>query len=394
MPEVTQVKLRDVASRVAIRNTVGSTNVLTISASHGLVSQEDFFNRRVAGADLSQYYLLRAGDFAYNKSYSAGWPVGVARRLERYEEGVVSPLYICFRPDPARVDPSYLQYYFDSGLLNEAILWIAKEGVRNHGLLNVGVEDFFDLSLDLPNLAEQQRIVEVLDCLSEAERLIRASIAKLNVVKAGVIGNELDRLYSGRDRVALGDIAVVERGRFSARPRNDPSYFGGLYPFIQTGDVVSARGGLIREASQWLNDAGLAVSRLFPAGTVAVTIAANIGDTAILGADMCFPDSVVGVVARSTFVPRFVELCLRRAKPQLEAQAPQSAQRNINLQVLRPLEIPEVPYEVQASLVKIWSAYGGEVEVMEGELAKLRRLKRGLVGDLLSSRPSVLASSA
>ncbi|MFE3788012.1 restriction endonuclease subunit S [Streptomyces goshikiensis] len=394
MPEVTQVKLRDVASRVAIRNTVGSTNVLTMSASHGLVSQEDFFNRRVAGADLSQYYLLRAGDFAYNKSYSAGWPVGVARRLECYEEGVVSPLYICFRPDPARVDPSYLQYYFDSGLLNEAILWIAKEGVRNHGLLNVGVEDFFDLSLDLPNLAEQQRIVEVLDCLSEAERLIRASIAKLNVVKAGVIGNELDRLYSGRDRVALGDIAVVERGRFSARPRNDPSYFGGLYPFIQTGDVVSARGGLIREASQWLNDAGLAVSRMFPAGTVAVTIAANIGDTAILGADMCFPDSVVGVVARPTFVPRFVELCLRRAKPQLEAQAPQSAQRNINLQVLRPLEIPEVPYEVQASLVKIWSAYGGEVEVMEGELAKLRRLKRGLVGDLLSSRPSVLAPSA
>lgn len=235
----------------------------------------------------------------------------------------------------------------------------------------------------------QRRIVEVIESVTVLERGIEASIAKLKVMGLSVLQERLASLYAEHDYVALGEAASVARGRFSARPRNDPSFFGGPYPFIQTGDVVAARGGVIHLASQRLNEAGLAVSRMFPAGTVAVTIAANIGDTAILGEQMCFPDSVVGVVPRGEFLPRYLELCLRRAKPTLEAQAPQSAQRNINLQALRPLEIPDAPREVQDELVGVWSSYASQVEHEEAELEKLRRLKQGLVDDLLSGRVKV-----
>src|SRR5690606_16494407 len=103
--------LGDIATRVIRRNHIDSDNILTISARHGLVNQEEYFQRKVASSDRLGYWLLHRGDFAYNKSYSDGYPAGVVRRLENYDFGVVSPLYICFRPDERHVDPSFLAHY-------------------------------------------------------------------------------------------------------------------------------------------------------------------------------------------------------------------------------------------------------------------------------------------
>src|SRR5690606_17078293 len=147
-------ELHQVAERVTTRNASRNNNVLTISAQHGLVSQSEFFNRRVASADLRNYYLIERGDFAYNKSYSSGYPFGVMRRLERYGVGVVSPLYICFRPDSERTDSNFLAHYFEAGILEEGLGLVAKEGIRNHGLLNVAVGDFFGLQIAVPPLPE------------------------------------------------------------------------------------------------------------------------------------------------------------------------------------------------------------------------------------------------
>jgi type I restriction enzyme S subunit len=236
MRDVTQVKLRDIASRVTARNSVENTNVLTISAAHGLVSQEKYFNRRVASANLSLYYLLREGDFAYNKSYSAGWPVGVVRRLEHYEAGVVSPLYICFRPDPSRVDSSYLQYYFDSGILNEEILWIAKEGVRNHGLLNVGVEDFFGLPLNLPPLAEQRRIAEILDEVEAQIRRAGAEVSKLSKVLRGTLLQAMDAVRADPETVWR---PVKEAGEVRLGRQRSPEHSEGEFmrPYLRVANV-------------------------------------------------------------------------------------------------------------------------------------------------------------
>lgn len=115
---------------------------LTISAQYGLVDQITFFNKVVASTDLSNYYLLKKGEFAYNKSYSSDYPWGAIKRLDNYDQGALSSLYICFAPQDNVVSDFILQY-FESPKWHKGISEIAVEGARNHGLLNVAVQDFF-----------------------------------------------------------------------------------------------------------------------------------------------------------------------------------------------------------------------------------------------------------
>ena len=161
------IKLSDICQRVQTKNTGSKCRqVLTITAQYGLVNQEDFFNKTVASENLEGYYLLRKGDFAYNKSYSGDYAWGAVKRLDRYEQGVLSPLYICFRPDTAKVDADYLAHYFESKKWHKGIADIAGEGARNHGLLNISVIDFFNTIHRIPDLDEQKDIAQVLNLLS------------------------------------------------------------------------------------------------------------------------------------------------------------------------------------------------------------------------------------
>ena len=138
--------------------------------------------------------------------------------------------------------------------------------------------------------------------------------------------------------VQLQSISSVERGRFSHRPRNEPHLYGGPYPFVQTGDIAACD-GFIRTYQQTLSEDGLAVSRVFPTGTIAITIAANIGATGITTFPVAFPDSVVGIQAYPRVNTRFLELVLRTRKRDFERLATESVQKNINLDTLRPLLI-------------------------------------------------------
>ncbi|WP_434347867.1 restriction endonuclease subunit S [Myxococcus virescens] len=141
----------------------------------------------------------------------------------------------------------------------------------------------------------------------------------------------------------LPELGELARGKSKHRPRNDPRLFGGPYPFIQTGDVARSR-GRITNAEQTLSDFGLAQSRLFPAGTVCITIAANIADSAVLAIPACFPDSVVGLIPDRNFASaEYVEFFIRTAKADLAAFAPATAQKNINLEVLSEVAIPVPP---------------------------------------------------
>ena len=161
-----KVHLKDICSRVSQKNTNGRCDlVLTIAAKYGLVSQLDFFNKSVASENLEGYYLLQKGDFAYNKSYSSEYTCGAVKRLERYEEGVLSPLYICFRPDPSKVNSDYLSYYFESTKWYREIIDISVEGARNHGLLNISVVDYFNTIHRIPNMDEQKCIANVIKAI-------------------------------------------------------------------------------------------------------------------------------------------------------------------------------------------------------------------------------------
>lgn len=153
--------MRDLSERIVSKNKDNNQNVLTISAQFGLISQLDFFNKSVSAKDVTGYYLLKLNDFAYNKSYSNGYPMGAIKRLKKYEKGIVSTLYICFRFNET-VSVDFIEQYFESGIQNSEIEKIAQEGARNHGLLNVGVADFFNIAIKIPSLKEQTKIADFL----------------------------------------------------------------------------------------------------------------------------------------------------------------------------------------------------------------------------------------
>ena len=194
------VDLDAVFERVTRKNRTQNTNVLTISAEHGLISQRDYFSKSVASANLSGYTLLHRYDFAYNKSYSAGYPMGAIKPLLAYDAGVVSSLYLCFKlRDDVDADFDFFRHYFEAGLLDREIEGIAQEGARNHGLLNVSVTDFFKLRLHIPTASEQRRIAEVINVARAEEEQLQAQVQALRQEKAAL----MSQLLTGKRRVKL-----------------------------------------------------------------------------------------------------------------------------------------------------------------------------------------------
>ena len=164
-----ETRFKKMFSRLSRKNKENNDNVLTISAQYGLISQRDFFNKDIASEDKSNYFLLHKGEFAYNKSYSNGYPFGALKRLDMYDKGIVSPLYICFSANESNKCPDFYVHYFEAGMMNREIQAFAQEGARNHGLLNISVDDFFNSYLLMPPLDEQKKIAEI---LSAQDKLI------------------------------------------------------------------------------------------------------------------------------------------------------------------------------------------------------------------------------
>ena len=156
-----QRKLGEVVDRVVRKNINNeSTLPLTISAQYGLVDQVTYFNNRVASRDVSNYYLVLNGEFAYNKSTSDGFPFGTVKRLDLYKKGVLSTLYIVFNiKGKAKTNSDFLTVFFDTDRWHKGVSERAAEGARNHGLLNISAEDFFDIDLCLPKSEEEQAVI-------------------------------------------------------------------------------------------------------------------------------------------------------------------------------------------------------------------------------------------
>ena len=156
-----QRKLGEITDRITRKNQdLVSTLPLTISAQYGLIDQNEFFDKRVASKDVSGYYLVNNGEFAYNKSTSSDAPWGAIKRLDRYENGVLSTLYIVFAiKDESQIDSDYLVSYYDTDLWHRGVREIAAEGARNHGLLNITPADFFETSLAVPQDIEEQKAI-------------------------------------------------------------------------------------------------------------------------------------------------------------------------------------------------------------------------------------------
>ena len=187
-----KVKLNSFAKRVTRKNShLESTLALTIASAHGLVSQIDYFNNLVVGSNIRNYYLLKRGEFAYNKSYSNGYPFGSVKRLDRYEQGILSTLYITFSIDNS-ISSDYLTHFFDTNLWHKEVAERAAEGARNHGLLNIGANDFLDINIWKPeSKAEQQAIASYFSSLDRQISLQSQRLEKLKQIKSAC----LDKMF-------------------------------------------------------------------------------------------------------------------------------------------------------------------------------------------------------
>lgn len=207
--------------------------------------------------------------------------------------------------------------------------------------------------------------------------------------------SELGDIPVGWEVRTLESVATVERGKFSARPRNDPKYFeNGDIPFVQTGDIASVP-RYIENASQFLNADGLAVSKRFPAGTIFITIAANIGDVAIAKIPMTCPDSLVGIKANSDACDNiWLYYLLANNKDYFDSQSTQNAQKNINLQVLKPFLFALPSLKEQHRIAEVLTTLDDKLEVLVYRQTQYQTLKRGLMQKLLTGEWRVKLDSS
>jgi type I restriction enzyme S subunit len=409
--------LGDVVSRVTRRNDSGNANVLTISARDGLVNQEEFFNKRVASTDLSPYFLLTHGDFAYNKSYSIGYPVGVIRRLDRYPQGAVSPLYICFRPNPKLANSDYLAHYFQSGLLDDEISWIAKEGARNHGLLNVSVNDLLAIPIRVPSLAEQSHIAEILGTVEDVIWSTDQLIAKQTSLTAQLA----DELFTGLKRFnrgaksaerPIGDwdygrlpgvekvpagwrlVRLVEYARLESghTPSRDvPGYWNGSVPWLSLHDTSTLNQHTIRATRYYVTMEGInnSSARLLPEGTVAFSRTATVGKCVILGRAMATSQDFACYICGPDVVNRYLLHLFRHMQSVWRSLASGSTHQTVYMPIFERLQVLLPPVAEQIRIADALDAADQALDSLRSVGAKQRNLKRGLMHDLLTGRVRV-----
>jgi len=262
-----------------------------------------------------------------------------------------------------------------------------------------------EIPFPLAPLAEQHRIVakieELFTQLDAAEAALKRAKANLeryrrSVLQAAVTG-ELTKEWRCEHKdcdawknTRLNEIGELNRGKSKHRPRNAEFLYGGVYPFIQTGDVKQAD-GIIREYHQTYSEQGLKQSRLWPAGTLCITIAANIAETAVLGFDSCFPDSIVGFIPNpKVCIVQYVEYFFRTARSNLERYAPATAQKNINLDILSKLEISLPPLNEQKQIVakvdELFEHVNYTETAVSQSLYQINRLRQSILEEAFHGR--------
>ena len=248
-------KLSDFAERVTRKNTNNETSLpLTISSKDGLVDQISYFNKTVASKDMSGYYLLKNGEYAYNKSYSVGYDFGSVKRLDRYDMGALSTLYICFALK--KHDSDFIKAYFDSLKWYREIYMISAEGARNHGLLNVPNDEFFDTKHYIPmDSAEQRKIADFLIALEHRIEAQQSLVDNLKKYKRGLLHDVL----SEKIKITTETWTEHRIGEFlhSKSIKQLPTTDAPLMAFTATGGVCDKgerydRGFLVKDASSKL----------------------------------------------------------------------------------------------------------------------------------------------
>ena len=276
---------------------------------------------------------------------------GVASVPCEFEGATASTGYCVLRVNEKLLDSKYLFYWVQTELFVNDM--ISKASGANYPAVSDKI--IKDSKIPLPPLEEQKRIAAILDkadaIRQKRKQAIDLADEFLRSVFLDMFGDPVTN-PKGWEVEKFANVGSLDRGKSKHRPRNDPKLLGGLHPLVQTGDVANSK-GYLRSYTSTYSDFGLAQSKKWPAGTLCITIAANIAKTGILTFDACFPDSVVGFTPNSKTTTEYVQAWISFLQKILEANAPESAQKNINLAILRDLDMPVPPISEQKKFTMI-----------------------------------------
>lgn len=305
----------------------------------------DKFNRDRMGyagiTDLSKYksYILEDGDLLMSHINSVQYLGRTVFYEKKEDETIIHGMNLLrLKARKDIINPEYARYCFYGHLFRSQIANITKKSVNQ---ASFSVQDLKKIKIDVPDIELQKQIVEIFNKVSKIivkrqqeldafEELIRARFVEM-------FGDPVSNSY-GFVEATLPELGEFGRGVSKHRPRNDPRLLGGIYPLIQTGDVANSE-LYITSYNSTYSELGLKQSKMWGKGTLCITIAANIAKTAILGIDACFPDSIVGFNANEKTSNIFIHFWFSFFQEILESQAPESAQKNINLKVLSELRV-------------------------------------------------------
>ena len=372
----------ELVDRVVRKNTNNeSTLPLTISAQYGLVDQITYFNNRVASRDVSNYYLVLNGEFAYNKSTSDGYPFGAVKRLDLYEKGVLSTLYIVFSPKKEQqVDSDFLTVFFDTDRWHKGVAERAAEGARNHGLLNISAEDFFDIDLSVPkDVAEQKQIGAFIRQLDNLITLHQRQPFLHSPPDISLIVQLTPPFYTfSWEQRKVSELAEKTYGGGTPSTLNE-AYWDGDIPWIQSSDVVDGRlFGVVprkRITQYGLNNSA---TQLVPKNSIAIITRVGVGKLAFMPYSYATSQDFLSL-SKLNAEPLFtVYACYKKLQSELNAVQGTSIKGITKDELLaKTVMVPQ--YAEQQQIGAFFSQLDNLITLHQRELEKLQNIKKSML---------------
>ena len=379
--------MSDFAERVTRKNSNNETDLpLTISSKDGLVDQISYFNKTVASKDMSGYYLLRNGEYAYNKSYSVGYDFGSIKRLDRYPMGALSTLYICFALK--KHDTDFIKVYFDSLKWYKEIYMISAEGARNHGLLNVPTDEFFTTKHYLPeNTAEQRKVADFLIALDRRIDAQQSLVVNLKKYKRGVVRTLLtpyscciaDATWT---TAKIGDLGSFTKGA----PLSKADIAPDGTPFILYGELYTTYHEVINAVIR-RTQAQPEKQYYSRVGDVIIPTSGETPEEISTAACVMLPDIILAgdlnIFRSSKIDGRIMSYILNHiVNGQIARIAQGKSVVHIQASELSKIEISYPDYNTQRKMFKIFDALNTRTEIAQKKLMALRCMQKALLQQL------------
>jgi type I restriction enzyme S subunit len=380
-------KLSDFAERVTRKNSNNETDLpLTISSKDGLVDQISYFNKTVASKDMSGYYLLRNGEYAYNKSYSVGYDFGSIKRLDRYPMGALSTLYICFALK--KHDTDFIKVYFDSLKWYKEIYMISAEGARNHGLLNVPTDEFFATKHYLPeNTAEQRKIADFLIALDRRIDAQQSLVDALKKYKRGVVRTLLSPDSCCIEETTWNTAKIGDLGSFTkGAPLSKADITPDGTPFILYGELYTTYHEVINSVIR-RTKAQPEKQYYSHVGDVIIPTSGETPEEISTAACVMLPDIILAgdlnIFRSSKIDGRIMSYILNHiVNGQIARIAQGKSVVHIQASEISKIEISYPDYNTQCKMISVFETVGARIKSAENELTYLRTMQKALLQQL------------